>query len=105
MAEKKRKSAFDQQAAKYLTSTQKPSEPKSKRDRTWDAQRSKATYDLPSELIIRIREIAKELGQDGVNVKVNDVARLLIEAGLDQYDAGELDVQLKPTGYTLFDND
>lgn len=75
-----------------------------KRDRSWDAQRSKATYDLPAELIERVREIAAELGQAGARVKVSDIARLLLEAGLEQYETGQLEVDLKPTGYTLFDD-
>lgn len=74
------------------------------RDRSWDAQRSKATYDLPESLIERIREIAEELGQDGAKVKVNDVARLLLEAGLRQYESDELAIDLKPTGFRLFDD-
>ena len=75
-----------------------------KRDRSWDAQRSKATYDLPADLIERIREIAEEMGQQGAKVRVNDIARLLLEAGLRQYESGELDIDLKPTGFRLFDD-
>lgn len=74
------------------------------RDRSWDAQRSKATYDLPSELIDRIREVAEELGGGEAKVKVSDVARLLLEAGLAQYESGELKIKPKPTGYSLFDD-
>ncbi len=75
-----------------------------RRDRSWDAQRSKATYDLPAPLIERIRDIAKELagGAPGAKVKTSDVARLLIEAGLEQYEAGKLKTDLYPTGFTLF---
>jgi hypothetical protein len=74
-----------------------------KRDRAWDAQRSKATYDLPPALIQRIQALATELGTDTAKVKVSDVARLLIEAGLAQYERGLLPVQPRPTGFTLFD--
>jgi hypothetical protein len=35
--------------------------------------------------------------------KISDVPRLLLEADLVQYEAGELDVTPKPTGYKLFD--
>ena len=102
---KKRRTVFDDQAAKYLSGQQKSeksSEPK--RDRTWDAQRSKATYDLPPELITRIREIAGEIGQGGAKVKINDVARLLLEAGIERYEAGALDIKMRPTGFKLFDD-
>ena len=74
-----------------------------KRDRAWDAQRSKATYGLPPALIQRIQALATELGTDTAKVKVSDVARLLIEAGLAQYERGLLPVQPRPTGFTLFD--
>ena len=79
-------------------------EPPTKRDRTWDAQRSKATYDLPPALIQRIQALAVELGTDAAKVKVSDVARLLLEAGLAQYERGQLAVQPRPTGFTLFDD-
>lgn len=75
-----------------------------KRDRTWDAQRSKATYDLPPALIQRIQALATELGTDTAKVKVSDVARLLLEAGLAQYERGLLPVQPRPTGFTLFND-
>ena len=75
-----------------------------KRDRSWDAQRSKATYDLPPVLIERIQAIAVELGTETAKVKVSDIARLLLEAGLAQYERGQLPVQPRPTGFTLFDD-
>ena len=77
---------------------------KPKRDRSWDAQRSKATYDLPQDLIERIREIAEELTADyaGAKVRVSDVARLLMEAGLERYEAGELKIELQPAVFKLF---
>ena len=67
-----------------------PSQPSKKesRDRTWDANRSKTTYDLPAGLIQRVKEIADELKRKhGAKVRVSDVARLLLEAGIDQYEA------------------
>lgn len=79
-------------------------EPEKKRDRSWDAARSKATFDLPPALIERIRKIAEELGQGEASVKVSDVARLLIEAGLAEYDAGRLRIKPIPTGFRLFDD-
>ena len=74
-----------------------------KRHRSWDAKRNKATYDLPPEVIQRIRDIVEEFKQEGVNVRVSDVARLLIEAGLEQYDAGTLRVKLRQY-YRLYDD-
>lgn len=81
--------------------------PKPKRDRAWDAKRSKATYDLPPALIARIKAIADELAAEhqGAKVRVSDVARLLLEAGLDAYEAGELQTELQPSAYRLFFND
>ena len=72
------------------------------RDRSWDARRSRATYDLPAALIERIRDIAAELGESGATARVSDVARLLLESGLEQYESGALEVKLKPTGFKLF---
>lgn len=79
--------------------------PKPKRDRSWDRRRSKATYDLPPELISRIREIAKALAAEfgpGATVRVSDVARLLLEAGLERYESGELEIELHPSGLRIF---
>lgn len=75
-----------------------------RRDRSWDAARTKATYDLPADLIERINQIAEELGAEGAKVKVSDVARLLLVAGLEKYDAGELKPKLRPTGFRLFED-
>lgn len=78
--------------------------PKPARDRSWDAKRSKATYDLPADIIDRVRGISEELAAEypGATVRVSDVARLLLEAGLERYEAGELDVTLHPAGFRLF---
>ena len=86
------------------TATPETEDTKPKRDRSWDARRSKATYDLPQDLIQRIRDIATELGDDEAKVKVSDVVRLLLEAGLEQYEHDQLRVQPRPTGFTLFDD-
>jgi hypothetical protein len=73
------------------------------RDRSWDAQRSKATYDLPPEIIERIKQIAEELGREHARatVRVSDVAAALLAAGLDRYDAGTLEFDLQPVRFTL----
>ena len=92
---------FAPSAAKALPAAEAA---QAKRDRSWDAQRSKATYDLPPVLIERIQAIAVELGTETAKVKVSDIARLLLEAGLAQYERGQLPVQPRPTGFTLFDD-
>lgn len=73
------------------------------RNRAWDAQRSKATYDLPPELIERIKQIAEELGREHAQatVRVADVAAALLLAGLERYDAGTLEFDLQPVRFTL----
>ncbi len=84
---------------------EQPGPPKTTtRDRSWDAKRSKTTYDLPPELIQKIKDIAGELGEERAMVKVSDVARLLLETGIEQYEAGELKAKPRPTGFTLFDD-
>lgn len=82
------------------------SEEKPGRDRSWDARRSKATYDLPPELIERIRMLADELtaAYPDARVRISDVARLLLEAGLAEYDAGNISVKLKPVSFVIFDD-
>ncbi len=78
---------------------------KKPRDRSWDAARSKATYDLPEGLIKRIKEIAEELGGEGASVRISDVARLLLETGIAEYEAGNLKPKAKPKKLVLFDDD
>ena len=61
-----------------------------KRDRSWEAGQRGAgvvvTYrGIPAELQGRIKEIAGEHG-----VKVGELARRLLEYGLDAYESGEL---------------
>ena len=74
------------------------------RDRSWDAQRTKVTYDLPPELIQRVKEIAAEIGAEysGAKIRHGDVARLLMEAGLRRYEAGELKITLVTRQYGIF---
>lgn len=76
------------------------------RDRTWDAQRSKATYDLPPGLIDRIRVLANELTEayPDARVRISDVVRLLLETGLAEYEAGHISVELKPVSFVIFDD-
>lgn len=77
--------------------------PKPRRDRSWDAKRSKATYDLPPELIARIKQIAGEIGaRYGAKVRVSDVARLLLNAGLERYEMGGLEIEVQPTELRLY---
>lgn len=77
--------------------------PKPKRDRSWDAKRARATYDLPPDLIEKVRAIAGELAEarPEAKVRVSDVARLLLERGVEAYERGELELDLCPVGETL----
>jgi len=77
--------------------------PKPKRDRSWDAKRSRATYDLPPELIERVRIIAGELAKAHPEdkLRVSDVARMLLEHGAEAYERGELELDLSSVGDTL----
>lgn len=77
--------------------------PPPKRDRSWDAKRSRTTYDLPPELIERVRTIAGELAEayPEAKVRVSDVARWLLEHGVEAYDRGELELDLLPAGEAL----
>lgn len=96
-----------QQAREVERATEsEESETKKGRDRSWDAQRSKATYDLPPELIERIRMVADDMAAayPDARVRISDVARLLLETGLAEYDAGNISVSLKPVSFVIFDD-
>lgn len=73
------------------------------RDRSWDATRVRATYDIPSGLRERIKEIANE-----ENVRAYDIARLFLEHGVSLWERDGLDafdVEKRPTEYTFFSED
>ncbi len=81
----------------------RPSPPPT-RDRSWDARRSRATYDLPAELIESVRAIARELADahPEAKVRVSDVARMLLEHGVEAYERGDLGpVDVSSLGETL----
>lgn len=104
-----RRDPFDPQVEEILRRGRKgPPEPepeaRQRRDRSWDAARSKATYDLPPSLIDDIKEVAAEIEAKYGKVKLSDVARLLLEAGLFQYRAGNLQINPKPRKFDLFDD-
>ena len=71
------------------------------RDRTWDAAHAVevASYRIPPEMKLEVKEIAAELG-----VSPADVARLFLERGINDYQAGKIDVKPQPkqTGMTIF---
>lgn len=77
---------------------------KTGRDRSWDANRTKATYDLPEGLLDRIKEIVEELSdkQRGAKIRVSDVARMLLEAGIKAYDEGNIDIEFHPAEYRIY---
>lgn len=62
-------------------------------------KRSRASYDLPPEIIQAIKDIAAEL-----DVPIHLVAQKLLRFALDAYDAGELELKRTPvvtTQWTL----
>ena len=72
------------------------------RDRSWDAQRTKATYDLPPSLKDDIKEIAKN-----EDLPAYEIARLFLEFGLRRYLVGGLEAlgaekKTKTVEFTLF---
>ncbi len=77
---------------------------KTGRDRSWDASRTKATYDLPETLISRIKDIVDELSdkQRGAKIRVSDVARMLMEAGIQSYEEGQIDIEFYPAEYRIY---
>jgi hypothetical protein len=56
------------------------------RDRSWDAQRVKASYDLPKEVRDAVVEVAEAEG-----VPAYEIARMFLERGLEIYEAGGLE--------------
>jgi hypothetical protein len=74
-----------------------------RRDRSWDARRCRATYDLPPQLIETIHTITQQLTEahPEVNVRVSDVARLLLELGVQAYEQEEVSADWLPRRGTL----
>lgn len=75
-----------------------------KRDRSWDAKRSKATYDLPEGLKEAIKEVA-----EAEDVPAYEIARLFLEYGLAVYQQHEdglaglgAEKEVKSREFTLF---
>ena len=72
-----------------------------KRDRSWDAAHAVevASYRIPPELKQAVKDIAADLG-----VSPADIARLFLERGIDDYQAGKIDVKPQPkqTGMTIY---
>lgn len=87
-------------ANQYLA--KRPDEKKA-RNREWDKKRSKATFDLPPELLEEINRIADDLTREYPNAKVrtSDVARKLLEVGLEAYQRGEVNITLEPAKFRI----
>ena len=70
-----------------------------RRKRARDAARSKATYDLPAELIARIDKVAAEY-----DVPKNQVAAFFLDHALRQYETGRVDLTpyLRPSRVPRF---
>lgn len=73
------------------------------RSREWDKKRTKATFDLPPELVDELKQVAADLAEEypGASVRVSDVAKKLLEAGLAEYRAGRLRFEVKPSRLRL----
>lgn len=73
------------------------------RSREWDKKRTKATFDLPPELVDELKQVAADLAAEypGASVRVSDVAKKLLEAGLAEYRAGRLRFEVKPSRLRL----
>ena len=71
--------------------------PKLQRNRAWDAKRTRMTYDLPQETIDAVKATQAALAHTfGGDVRVGDVADLLLREGIKRYRAGEMDIHLHP---------
>lgn len=102
-----RRSELGGEQVRDLTEKAKSEQRKKKhtRDRSYDSNERlpRVTYEFPQELIDRVKEIAAEIEEDiSARVAVYQVARLLIETGIEQYEAGELDFQTYPKEVSLF---
>ena len=72
-----------------------------KRARPWDAAHAVevASYRIPPELKQTVKEIASDL-----EISPAEVARLFLERGVKDYQAGKIDVKPQPkqTGMTIY---
>jgi hypothetical protein len=77
-----------------------------KRKRSWERKKREAggvvTWRLPPDLVEQVKGVSGELG-----VPVREVARWLLERGLEQYRAGRFGLEPSPvkTVYTLYPED
>ena len=76
-----------------------PAESKSARSREWERKQAQANYRIPGELRDRVTRLADEL-----NVTTSDLARFLLEYGLERYEDGEMEIEPKPRSgkFTLY---
>lgn len=76
-----------------------PPPSKAQRNRDWEKNQTKATYRIPVDLRNRVTKLSKDLG-----VSTGDLARALLEFGLESYERGDLVLrpELRPGRFTLF---
>jgi hypothetical protein len=93
--QRREQQAASQQEAAEATRPGKKKHKKG-RDRSWDANRTKVTLDLTEEQIEQMRDIQAELAEEfGAGVTFKEVSRLVVDAGIRAYQAGELEIRPK----------
>lgn len=106
-ASNQRRSELGTEHVREMTEKAKVEQKKKKytRNRRYDSEERlpRVTYEFPQELIDRVKQITEEIGQEaGAKVAVYQVARLLMEAGIKQYEDGELKIRTYPKEINLF---
>ena len=68
------------------------------RDRSWDAKRTRFTYDLPPELHEELKAVAQEVVARTTlgRLRVSDVVREFLLYALDAYRRGDLMLAVEP---------
>jgi hypothetical protein len=67
------------------------------RDRSWDARRTRFTYDLPPELHAELKAVAEGI-VEGTNLRrlrISDVVREFLIYGLEAYRRGDLRLEVE----------
>lgn len=67
-----------------------------RRDRSWDSKRTRMTYDLPRATIQRVTAVAESLKKDWPDVRIGDVACIMLEAAANLYEGGHWEILVSP---------
>lgn len=67
------------------------------RDRSWDAKRTRFTYDLPPELHEELKAVAEEIveGTTLRRLRISDIVREFLVYSLDAYRRGDLRLEVE----------